>query len=591
MPIDYHTMQCCLRAFFVLIGGLWIITSSRSIAQESSYLKVQTNRLQKAQQAEQDARAKGDSSLLAEAYYLYGKTYSFTGDYQNAHRYFIKSLRILEPKGFSEELSRLYYRLSNIEIKQGHLKEAVRYGRYAVHIAQVLKSDTAISRASIGMGQAYANIWTSQRPQSRIPYDSSLFFYREAEAACRRLKDSVGVADVYSALGELLAIARKPQAATYLEKALALFRIKKKEDILLKVTPQLAGVYLDNGQLDQAWQLLSEAEKHYTSRNLHDYDTQISIDLQLVRYYEKTGQWKLAYERLQQVQSLQSYAFQADHQGAITRLNVEYETEKKEALLKTQNRELTLRAENLQSQRRFTFTLLLLLGLVTGMSLVFFRLYRRNQRISRRNEALVKEQNHRVKNNLQVVASLLNLQAKRLSDETAKKAVEESRLRIQSMAIVHRRLYDGDELAQVDLEEFVRELVQGVLKTFGYPTLEPHLTIDALSLTVDKAVPLGLILNELITNACKYAFPASSTPQLWIRCRQQGTQLEWVVADNGPGFDKAETSFWDDGVVVQRTSFGMALIDAQVAQLSGTYSFSLGESGRGTRFSMVFKLY
>ncbi|WP_298607851.1 histidine kinase dimerization/phosphoacceptor domain -containing protein [uncultured Spirosoma sp.] len=583
-------MACSLRSFFVCLGGLWLIAFHPGLAQEPSYLKVQTNRLQKAQQTEQEALIKRDSLLLAEAYYLYGKTYSFTGDYQNAHRYFIKSLRILEPKGFSEQLSRLYYRLSNIEIKQRHLAEAVRYGRYAMHIARALKSDTALSRAGIGLGQAYANIWTSQRPQARTSYDSSLFFYSEAEAACRRLNDTVGVADVYAALGELLASARHPQAATYLEKALTLFQAKKKADILVKVMSQLAGIYLDNGKLDKAWQLLNDAEKRYKLRNLNDYDTQIGIDVQLVRYYEKTNQWKLAYERLRQLESLQNYAFRADHQGAITRLNVEYETEKKEAQLKAQHRELILRTENLQSQRRFTITLSLLLALVTAMSLVFFRLNRRNQRISHQNETLVKEQNHRVKNNLQVVASLLNLQAKRLSDESARKAVEESRLRIQAMAIVHRRLYDGEKLAQIDLDEFVRELVQGVLKTFGYASLEPHFTIVPMSLTVDKAVPMGLILNELITNACKYAFPANATPQLWISCRQRGAQLECTVADNGPGFDTTETSFWDDNPVIQRTSFGMALIDAQVAQLSGTYSFSTGEGGKGTQFSMVYKL-
>ncbi|GAB4031958.1 hypothetical protein GCM10028809_29160 [Spirosoma gilvum] len=561
------------------------------MAQETSYLKVQANRLQKAQQTEKVALARHDSLLLAEAYYLYGKTYSFTGDYQNAHQYFIKALRIQEPRGYSEELSRLYYRLSNIEIKQGHLNEALRYGQHAIHIAKAIKSDTALSRACIGMGQVYANIWTNQVQRSQMQYDSSLFFYWQAEAACRRLKDTVGIADVYAAVGELLASAKKTQAATYLERSLALFQLKKKDDIHLKVMPQLAGVYIDNGRFDQAWQLLSNAEKQYAARNLKDYDTQISIDVQLVRYYEKTGQWQKAYQRLNQLHNLQAYVFHSDHQGAITKLNVEYETEKREALLKAQNRELTLRAENLQSQRRFTITLLLLLLLVTGMSVVFFRLYRRNQRISSRNEALVKEQNHRVKNNLQVVASLLNLQAKRLSDETAKNAVEETRLRIQSMAIVHRRLYDGEQLAQIDLDEFIRELVQGVLKTFGYPTLEPHVAIDPISLTVDKAVPMGLILNELITNACKYAFPVIDNPQLWISCRQQGAKLECKVADNGPGFDNSDAPFWEDSLVVQRTSFGMALIDAQVAQLSGTYSFSTGEDGKGTLFSMVCKLY
>ncbi|MVM39019.1 hypothetical protein GO730_18165 [Spirosoma sp. HMF3257] len=225
------------------------------------------------------------------------------------------------------------------------------------------------------------------------------------------------------------------------------------------------------------------------------------------------------------------------------------------------------------------------------MSVVFFRLSRKNQRISHRNVELIKEQNHRVKNNLQVVSSLLSLQAKRLTDEAAKKAVEESRLRVQSMAIIHRKLYDGDKLAVVNLDEFIQELVNGVLKSFGYPFATVQYAIDTNSLSADKAIPLGLILNELITNACKYAFPQNENPHLTVRCYAQHAKLYLQVTDNGPGLEVPVIQT-DDLYDPQTKSFGMSLIQAQVMQLNGTYQFSSADKteSTGTTFTMEFKL-
>jgi two-component sensor histidine kinase len=246
--------------------------------------------------------------------------------------------------------------------------------------------------------------------------------------------------------------------------------------------------------------------------------------------------------------------------------------------------------------------------IAAGMSLVFFRLYRKNQRISRRNADLVKEQNHRVKNNLQVVSSLLSLQSKRLSDETAKKAIEESRLRVQSMAIIHQRLYDGDKLAEVNLNEYIQELAEGVLDAYGYSTVRAEFTIDKISLTADKAVPLGLILNELITNSCKYAFPTTENPELSISCYRTGNEISLLVADNGAGWtdtysnrftgpNPGRTDAASDGLVIEqvtvkKSSFGMQLIQSQVEQLYGVYRFRVGHTGldKGLLFSMEFNV-
>ena len=212
---------------------------------------------------------------------------------------------------------------------------------------------------------------------------------------------------------------------------------------------------------------------------------------------------------------------------------------------------------------------------------------------------MVKEQKTRGKNNQQVVSSLLSLQSKRLLDPTAKKAVEESRLRVQSMAILHQRLYDGGRLAEVDLNDFIQELVRGVLKAYGYSTVTVNFAIDAIILSANKAVPLGLILNELITNACKYAFSDNETPELWVSCHRNNKKIELTIADNGSGLDSsgwADTRLDGPGFTLSKAtkngSFGMQLIQAQVEQLNGTYQFSTYTEGipSGVVFTMEFSV-
>ncbi|MFD2936407.1 sensor histidine kinase [Spirosoma flavum] len=216
------------------------------------------------------------------------------------------------------------------------------------------------------------------------------------------------------------------------------------------------------------------------------------------------------------------------------------------------------------------------------MSIVFFRLYRKNQCIGATNAELVKEQNHRVKNNLQIVSSLLSLQANRLTDESAKNAVAEGQLRVEAMAILHRQLYDGDQLAMINPAEFIPELVDMVLQTFGYTHVRLVYDIDAFVLPADSALPVSLILNELTTNACKYAFPDHPDPVFHVSCRQKKNQIDLLVADNGPGM---LPQFPIDARSTSSTSFGMRLIQMQVDQLRGMYTFA---KQTGTVFTLTF---
>jgi two-component sensor histidine kinase len=121
-------------------------------------------------------------------------------------------------------------------------------------------------------------------------------------------------------------------------------------------------------------------------------------------------------------------------------------------------------------------------------------------------EVLLKEIHHRVKNNLQIISSLLDLQSSNL-DEAARRIFADCQNRINSMALIHEELYHSTDLAHVDFETYAGNLAESLIGTYGAASVGLELVVDALPLTLDKAIPMGLIINELVSNSLKHAFP------------------------------------------------------------------------------------
>ncbi len=194
------------------------------------------------------------------------------------------------------------------------------------------------------------------------------------------------------------------------------------------------------------------------------------------------------------------------------------------------------------------------------------------------NELLLKEIHHRVKNNLEVVSSLLALQSNQIDDENTKEAMLEGQNRVQSIGIVHQKLYQGKNLGAIEMKDYFINLSDSILDSFGaHKRVQVECVMNALNVDVDTAVPLGLIVNELLTNTIKYAFPDGRSGKVQIKLEQKSNGvLQMQISDNGVG----------KGSTINGTGFGGQLISLLTQQLGGTMK---EENSNGTHVFFEFK--
>lgn len=193
----------------------------------------------------------------------------------------------------------------------------------------------------------------------------------------------------------------------------------------------------------------------------------------------------------------------------------------------------------------------------------------------REKEVLLKEIHHRVKNNLQIVSSLLSLQTEYIRDPEMLRIFKESQSRVKSMALIHEKLYRSTNLAQIDFGEYLRELTVHLFRSYDAPArgLELKLDVEPVVLGLDRSIPCGIIVNELVSNALKYAFPDGATGVIMVSCRTAGSGLaELSVIDNGVGLP--------EGFVIGSTdSLGLKLVTMLSGQLGGTLTAGAGQDG------------
>jgi two-component sensor histidine kinase len=326
------------------------------------------------------------------------------------------------------------------------------------------------------------------------------------------------------------------------------------------------------------------------------------LNILLYKMDSINGNYKDALLHFQNYKKISDSVHGISKNQQIEELKIEYETKNKEQKIRLLNNQSKLQQSELQKSKllnNVSSGSLVLLLIIIGLLYNRYRLKQRNhakleikeREINQNNinlrhlldekEWLLKEVHHRVKNNLQTVISLLSSQAAYLNNDMALSAIKNSQHRIHSMSLIHQKLYKSENIATINMPSYINELVEYLKDSFSIgQRIRFEIRVEQLELDVAQAIPIGLILNEAITNSIKYAFPDNSGGIISIILEKtEEDQYLLTISDNGIGIDTALSTNKSD-------SFGMSLIKGLSDDLEGKLVM---ENNNGTILKLEFK--
>lgn len=497
------------------------------------------------------------------------------GQYTQALDTGLKALKICRQTGNTtltaqaeQELAQVYMYLGEQAGRADQLRQGLEYARHASMLYAGMKDTTGWVKGLNAEGilyRSYAKLGDSTY------YDSAMTCYQNALAMITRSgKGRRYTGILYNNISQFYIEYKKdyPAALRYLQAAV---EANQHENTIVRLSynyGNIAHVYQLMGNrkasLDYAYKTLDYARRTaVTNRILNAYK-------QVYDSYETFGPADSALHYYLLYDDLHDSISSLEVSRQIAEIQAKYETEKNKALIDQLNMRNREQKEEILFLASGIALLLLFLG---GLFLLFRRVRRQKDLIARQSGELgimMKELHHRVKNNLQVVTSLLSLQSYRLKDEEALDAIRLSHQRVQAMSFIHQRLYMGDNSRTVDMEEYLRDLTHSLMTAYGYVMENFDLQIRVTSkwMDVDKALPMGLIANEIITNALKYAYAGHEHPALHIRLSRQGDSHLFEVRDNG--------RIWNEKQWLEAGgSFGRQLVTSLCRQLNATEALTI----------------
>lgn len=510
----------------------------------------------------------GDSARMDILDINLGTLYKQKGLYEKSLTHLLQASRRLERLGNLEHLAASLNSIGNVHARLGQLRAALDFHYRALAVRQKLNDKRASSSSYNNIGNVYLTL---------NRYDSALTNFQKALELKRNIGDLGGEAICLNNIGELLIKKGElRQAEALLKRSLAI-RMEKKEKVgQASSRRNLANLYIQSERFVEAKRQLDISEELATSLQLLD---QLKGIFELrVELCEKTGNVPEALRYSQKLLVVKDSLLNKEKAESLAEMQARYESLKKEDRIALLEKEGLLQAVELDRKQAWIISLIIGIALI----LIIVVLIYHNLRTVRKNkvhiELLLKELHHRVKNNLQILSSLLSLQSQQLTDDTAIKAVKSSESRINAMALIHRKLYTIDQNRTVDIKEYITELIQYLVYSYGYHerNFKLDLEIKEISIDVDKAIPLGLILNELISNAFKHAYENHPNPRLVVNLAYPDTnELNICIQDNGAGMPPVDDK--------QRKTFGMKIVSTLIKELKGNLNV---KSENGTTYNL-----
>jgi two-component system, sensor histidine kinase PdtaS len=525
-------------------------------------------------------------TALQGVYILYSTIYYTEGDYKQALNYGLMALKNAQSGGDSS--MSLCQINNNIGITLDRLNDsekAIDYYQAALKVAKRYNDNDAVLQIMANIVASYIRL---KKPDEALAFMKTL----PKNILEPRLDESY----FYAPFSYLVIYNEKKNYAavqSYSDQVQQLIKQHRPSDKSLhKFYSFLIGFYLQTRQYAFANMHIRTIDS--LSRKIRD-PHRIKEDYYLkFRLDSALGHYKSATENLLKYQGLHDSLFNETASRQIKQLEVEYETQKNRNEITVLNQKNLLQQNSLDQEklvRNFTIGGIVLLFIIMGL---LYRQYRHKQQsnkvILQKNEQLqyfltekewlIREIHHRVKNNFHIVASLLEIQSSYLKSTEALSAIKESQHRIHSMSIIHQKLYQSDTLSTIHMPEYIYELVEYLRESYSIrENIAFSLQVDNIELDHASAITLGLILNEAITNAIKYAFAKSEDGKIAISLTHiSDSQLLLSIADNGRGLPGDFSSKIG-------ASMGMELLQGLTDDLGGSFRI---ETNGGTHIKVIF---
>ncbi|MEO6837721.1 MAG: tetratricopeptide repeat protein [Ginsengibacter sp.] len=496
--------------------------------------------------------------------------YKKKGEVDKALAADLKASHLMEALDDKKGMAKAYENISDDLIQQERLKEAMDYAQQAIDIVEKNNLTTELYYANFNAG----NVAIASKK-----FRESLDYYNKA---LQIVKDQnlgpINEADISNSRGNAFKkLGRYTEAIHYYKKSLS---IGKESNYPMAVSASTANL----GEVNMLMGNYKEALKYQLETiELQEKDSDLSNItenyLHVSNTYEHLGDYKSALAFHKKALVIRDSISSVKSDQAMSEMLTQYETKKKEATISSQQKEIS---EQKKIQWMGVGIVILLAGLLSFSFISYRNRSRSNGLLAAKNaenELLLKEIHHRVKNNLEVVSSLLALQSAQIDDPNTKEAMLEGQNRVHSIGIVHQKLYQGKNLGAIEMKDYFLNLSESILDSFGADQrIKIELAMEKLDVDIDTAVPLGLIVNELLTNTLKYAFPKGQNGNVLIKLeRKSNGVLHLQVSDNGIG----------KSGVTQGTGFGGQLISLLTRQLGGKMR---EENKNGTSVYFDFKL-
>ncbi|MBP7507264.1 MAG: histidine kinase [Prolixibacteraceae bacterium] len=491
-----------------------------------------------------------------------GSKHRLLGNYLDAINSYIKSSELFRELDMKKREAYTYFYLGTTFSANNDNVNALKYMRRSISMFTTLGDSLILSDIFLNIGETFRIV---------NMLDSAEYYFYKALKLKDFFNDDLGKLLIIGNIGLVHSDQGKTELAkSEISSAIEVFSKMGDSYLTSYFQSEMANIFIEEGDKNKGENLLLQSFEIAKNDGLKEQIRDIS--LKLAEFYEKERDFKKALNYQKQFKIYNDSLKDVETVRAMEQQQSKFEQVKLE-------KEITSLNKINKLQRNISLMLALGVAIVTVFTFFLLRLFRISKKTNRElsiqkqllekrekeKALLLRELNHRVKNNLQMVASLLNLQARQLKGHPAAEALISCKYRVESLTLMHRKLYRDDVDTTIDLKDYIEELSNNLVMNFG-SEFQLNLKLESLKINIDKAIPLGLIMNEIITNSLKYGKNDNPLPKLSISVENIDSKVFLNIGDNGKGLP--EGFDWRSS-----DSFGLKLVHSLVLQLEGEIDY------------------